>query len=143
MDDLTILLSRLGRTVADVSDAAADPTTLPNARRRWLSATAAPRRSRRWPVLAVSFAAALSVAAAIFIAHRHENGLAFSVGPDAPGAVGQWVAPEAESSLDLRFSEGTRITVEQGARLRVVETSANGATLLIERGGDPRGDRPP
>ena len=37
MDDLTSRFSRLGQAVAEVSDRGADPTTLPNARRRFLS----------------------------------------------------------------------------------------------------------
>lgn len=134
MDDLTTRLSQLGRTVADVSDAAADPTTLPNARRRWLSSTIPPPKPRRWLVPAVSFAAALGVVVTLFFAWPRERALAFSVGADAPGAVGQWVAPESAAPTAVRFSEGTVVTVAEGARLRVTETTAQGATLLIERG---------
>ena len=37
MDDLTNRFSRLGQKIAEVSDRVADPATLPNARRRFLS----------------------------------------------------------------------------------------------------------
>lgn len=137
MDDMSQRLSRLGRTVAGVSDRGADPTTLQNARRRFLSGTneaSAPRR--RTLAWSLSFAAACVAAIVIFFAaRRHEPAISFTTGgASSPGAVGQWVAPQGESGLDLRFSEGTVVTVSPGGRMRVTETSNTGATLLIERG---------
>lgn len=136
MDDLKSRLARLGKTVATVSDRSADPATLPNARRRWLSASATEKRSRR-PAIWVSLAAAACLAGALllFAWSRRAPAVSFTVGgPDAAGAVGQWVAPESTAPLDLRFSEGTVVTLAPGARMRVTETHARGATLLIERG---------
>jgi hypothetical protein len=139
MDDLTNRFAKLGRTVAQVSDRAADPTTLPNARRRWLASIPPTEESSRRRVAPwVAFAAACSVAIALlFVLVRHRApAVSFTVGPQStPGAVGQWVAPEAEAPLDMRFSEGTVVVVAPGARMRVTETSSSGATLLIERGG--------
>lgn len=137
MDDLTNRLSRLGRAVADVSDRAADRSTLQHARRRFLSGATEARSPRpRALALSLSFAAVCLAAVAIFFAaRRHEPAISFTAdGSGAPGAVGQWVAPQGESPLDLRFSEGTVIQVSPGARLRVTETNGAGATLLIERG---------
>lgn len=154
MDDVTKRLRHLGRAVAEVSDRAADPTTLSNARRRFLGSSAeeAPRSwtlrdlwspsssagaARRRPALALglslSFAAACLAALVILFVWRREPALSFTTN-DAPGSVGQWVAPAGEAPLALHFSEGTRVSVEPGARMRVTETSAQGATLLIERG---------
>ena len=42
-------------------------------------------------------------------------------------------APDSGSS-ELRFSDGSRATVETGARLRVQELFSNGASLLLEKG---------
>ncbi|MFO0592525.1 MAG: FecR domain-containing protein [Polyangiaceae bacterium] len=153
MDDVTKRLSHLGRAVAAVSDRAADPTTLQNARRRFLSGTAeeTPRAlglrgslaalfgkgERRRPALvaglSLSFAAACLAALLLVFTWRREPAISFTT-DGSPGAVGQWVAPEGTSALALHFSEGTRVSVEPGARMRVTETSSNGATILIERG---------
>lgn len=149
MDDLSTRLSRLGETVAEVSDRASDPTTLPNARRRFLSSStpapstsgAARGRARlgtlvgRRAGLAAALAAAAAAAVIAILVWTREPVISFTVGASpAPCAVGQWVAPEAEQSLDVRFSEGTVVTMKPGARMRVTDTSAAGATLLIERG---------
>jgi len=140
MDDLSSRLSRLGETVAEVSDRTSDPTTLPNARRRFLSGTAAaeaPRKglSARRIGLVTAFATAVCAAAVLLFVWRREPAISFTVGASAaPGAVGQWVAPEADAPVDVRFSEGTIVTMAPGARMRVTDTSSAGATLLIERG---------
>lgn len=138
MDDMTPHFRELGRAVAEVSDRTSDPSTLSNARRRFLSETAAEerRRPRRAPRLALASAvAALACVAALVLFLRREPAISFTVGTSgAPGAVGQWVAPEAGAPLDLRFSEGTVVTMAPGARVRVTDTSAAGAGLLIERG---------
>jgi transmembrane sensor len=161
--------SRLGETVAKVSDRTADPTTLPNARRRWLSASslevpsvwqrvlsalrvrlgpgsaesiasgnrisaASATSAGRSRLLIVAFAA-VAIAAAALVAWPREPAISFSVGASTePGTVGQWVAPEAGTPVDLRFSEGTLVTLASGARMRVTDTAPDGATLLIERG---------
>lgn len=140
MDDLSSRLSRLGETVAEVSDRASDPTTLPNARRRFLSGTAAAEAPRKGvPArrigLVTAFATAVCAAAVLLFVWRREPAISFTVGTSAaPGAVGQWVAPEADAPVDVRFSEGTIVTMAPGARMRVTDTSSAGATLLIERG---------
>jgi len=147
MDDLKSQLSRLGKTVASVSDETADPATLQNARRRWLGATALtagaiespPRRRALWVSLAMAACLACGVLLWTFALPR-TPAISFSVvsgnagAPEAAGAVGQWVAPESNAPLDLRFSEGTVVTLTPGARMRVTDTSPRGATLLIERG---------
>ncbi len=162
--------SRLGETVAKVSDRTADPTTLPNARRMWLSAPSlevpslwqrvlsalrvrlghgsagpiasgsrisvvpAGAHAGRSRLLIVSFAA-VAIAAVALVAWPREPAIWFSRGPSTePGTVGQWVAPEGDTPVDLRFSEGTLVTLASGARMRVTDTAPDGATLLIERG---------
>lgn len=139
--------SRIGEMVANVSERTSDKTTLPNARRRFLSGTAAsdsppralPRALSKAGVRRVGFAGAvLATACAVFIfllAWRRERAISFTVGDGAEqGAVGLWVAPLASAPMDVRFSEGTVVTVTPGGRMRVTDTNAGGATLLIERG---------
>ncbi|MEZ4301663.1 MAG: FecR domain-containing protein [Polyangiaceae bacterium] len=142
MDDLTNRLQKLGAAVAEVSDRTADPATLPNARRRFLSSSdiAEPRRSLGpllggYRVPLIAFAGLACAALIALFLWRRDPALSFSVGGShEPGSVGQWVAPEAEAPLDVRFSEGTVVTLTPGARMRVTDTSTTGATLLIERG---------
>ena len=160
MDDLTNRFSRVGRKIAEVSDRVADPATLPNARRRFLSGSSetakrssklrdlsaslramiggAPGSARRPALVAglsLSFAAACLAALVLVFVWRRDPAIWFTASDaSSPGSVGQWVAPQGEAPLDLRFSEGTHVTVAPGARMRVTETSATGATLLIERG---------
>lgn len=164
MEDLSSRLSQLGRSVAEVSDRTADPSTLPDARRRWLSAPPpgsasifaralaslrgrlAPRPREASPLLArrtgqraralvVSFATLALTAALAFFLWPRRPAISFAVGASPErGEVGQWVAPEGDSPVDLRFSEGTLVTLAAGARLRVTDTSHEGAALLIERG---------
>jgi len=45
-----------------------------------------------------------------------------------------YVAAPDSAPATLRFSDGSRVLVEQGARLRVQQTTERGATLLLERG---------
>lgn len=64
-----------------------------------------------------------------------EKALTFRVGPDhAPGAIGVYVTPAAGADIALEFSEGSRITLDQGAHGRVVGTTARGASLVLETG---------
>ncbi len=45
-----------------------------------------------------------------------------------------YVAAPDSAPATLRFSDGSKVLVEKGARLRVHQVTANGATLLLERG---------
>jgi hypothetical protein len=50
------------------------------------------------------------------------------------GQVGAYVAPTVNSPLELKFSEGSVVELEPGARARVAATTAKGATVLLETG---------
>ncbi|MBK8251670.1 MAG: FecR domain-containing protein [Polyangiaceae bacterium] len=132
-------LSELGRVIADVSDATRDLSTLPNARRRFLSLTTedkAPqyRFSAKRIALAASFALACGALITAWV-WPTSPAISFEVGEHrSKGSVGQWVAPTNESPLDVRFSEGSIVNVSPGGRLRITETHSDGADLLIERG---------
>lgn len=135
MDDLSARLSKLGKAVADVSDRAADPSTLARARARLLAGKArAPRRRPRL-ALGLAFAAAACALALVLFFARPEAPVSFEVGsPPAPGAVGAWMAADARAPLQVSFSEGSSIELSPGARMRVTETMSDGAAVLVERG---------
>jgi hypothetical protein len=48
--------------------------------------------------------------------------------------VGEWIAAAPDSALSIRFSEGSSLVLAPGTRMRVTETSAEGAGVLIEQG---------
>jgi TolA-binding protein len=52
----------------------------------------------------------------------------------AGGHLQEWIAAPKESSLPLRFSDGTVLEVQPMSRVRVVDTSVDGARIAIERG---------
>ncbi len=133
MDDLSPRLKELGAGVARVSDRGADPGAIDAARRRFM-APAAPRRRPRPLHLAIAAALCL-VALVALAAWPPRAAVSFELGaPPVRGTVGEWVAAGAADPLGVRFSEGTRLTLDPGARMRVTKTSARGAEVLIERG---------
>lgn len=141
MDDLSDRLKELGDSVSETGDRLTDPSELDAARRRWLTAPPrSPRRARRPLLLAAACVAALLLA---FVVARPRGQLSFVLGvPPVPGAVGapvrgavgEWVAADRGAPLPMRFSEGTSFTLASGARARVTEITARGATVLLERG---------
>ncbi len=145
MDDLKQRLATLGRAVAEHQDDAASGAANAEPRsasieraRRKLLAPAAPSGSARR--LAMAMAAALAVIGLVVIGLvvAPSRALSFVVareGREAKGAIGEWVAAPASAPIDLRFSDGTTIAVDAGARARVTRVSARGAEVLIERGG--------
>jgi len=136
MDDLSARITSLGKTVADVSDRSADPATIDQARRRWLSSASPIRRSsRRGLSIAVVAAACLAILAVVAWP-RGSSAISFQVGaPPIRGTVGDWVAAaDGGDAVPMRFSEGSLVTLSPGARVRVLETTARGAGLLLEKG---------
>jgi hypothetical protein len=77
-------------------------------------------------------AAAALVASIVTVVMTRPTELTFSVG-GASGRLGEWVAATAEP-IALGFSDGTRITLDADARARVLEVSADGARIVLERG---------
>jgi hypothetical protein len=134
MDKMNDRLERLGRAVADVSDQTKDPGALQAARSRFLAGEAAqPNRTKRY-ALGFAFAAACAAAAVGFYAHTRPADVSFAIGsPPAPGVVGNWISA-GDTPTELRFSEGTAVALSSSARIRVTETNARGAAVLIESG---------
>jgi hypothetical protein len=93
-------------------------------------------RKARWPF---AVAATLSLAAAGVLGifgFRHANkALSFEVGDQhEAGRVETWIAAPDGSNVPLKFSDGSDVTVDPGARARVTQLDAQGAHVLLERG---------
>ncbi len=52
---------------------------------------------------------------------------------DARGG-GEWIAAGSDGPSVVRFSEGTSLTLAPSAKLRITETTAHGAAVLLEQG---------
>jgi TolA-binding protein len=78
--------------------------------------------------------AAIVISALTLLAVRSERRVAFVVGEHrAEGVVGGFIAATA-APLPVTFSDGTRVTLEPGARGRIVSTTSVGAELVVESG---------
>jgi transmembrane sensor len=95
-----------------------------------------PRRdSRRWAlVAAVPVLAAAALCAVLWRPHVAPD-LAFTVPDGRVGQVGAWIAAAPEGPLPLRFSDGSLVSLFAGTRARVTAVDANGARIVLERGG--------
>ena len=136
MDDLSEQLKKLGESVSETGERLTDPGELTAARRLWLQTpTQSPSRLGRPLAMAFTVAACATALVLALVMWRPGTRVSFVVGsPPAHGAVGEWVAAEVGAPLPVRFSEGTSFTLASGARARVTETTARGATVLLERG---------
>lgn len=131
-------LAALGRAVAEVTDEAIEGRARPPIDQRLAALRArkaqgaAREGSLRRPV---AIGLLLGAAAAIPILWPGPAPLTFALGePTTAGAVGAWiVAPPAETR-PIAFSDGTRVRLEGGARVRVLGVTAHGARVAIERG---------
>jgi len=93
---------------------------------------------RRNVLLSSAFFVCSGGIAAHFLRHSPtgEKAIEYRVaGASSPAPIGKYVAPEAKQPLALRFSEGSVVELEPGARARVARTTTLGATVLIETGG--------
>jgi transmembrane sensor len=136
MDGLKNRLEDLGKVVSETSDRLTDPTAVATARRRWLeSPQAAPWLANRRHAAFVLAAACVFCAAFVAFLIRRPSALSFAVGsPPTRGTVGEWIAAGSEGPNVVRFSEGTRLTLAPSAKLRITETTAHGAGVLLEQG---------
>ena len=136
MADLNDRFEELGKAVSDTSDRLADPTAIAAARRRWLeSPHAKPAGASRRRAALLLAAACVLCAALVGLVARRPSPLSFAVGaPSTPGIVGEWIAASSDAPRVVRFSEGTRLTLSPSAKLRITETSARGAGIVLEQG---------
>lgn len=96
-------------------------------------------RRRRTRIVMMSTAATASVlltfGATQWIGENHQAAIQFRVLPSTdPGRIGAYVAPTGDAPLDIKFTEGSVVELNPGARVRVAATTARGATVLLETG---------
>jgi hypothetical protein len=128
----------VGETIRAAFDAADDPSEALRAGRvRLLEHVAAHNvvrsRQRTAFVRRTLFASMASLAAAAAVVIWLRLPVSFVVGT-APGRIGDLIEAGGKASLGLRFSEGSSIVAEAGARLRVLSAEAAGARVLLETG---------
>ena len=76
----------------------------------------------------------LAAAAALYFVQKPST-LTFAVGnDDRNGTLGNWVSASEHQTLPLRFSDGTKLLLEDTAQARVTELQAKGAHVVLERG---------
>jgi transmembrane sensor len=91
-------------------------------------------RSLGWPLAAAALLG-VAVSSIVVVAGRDAAPITFALGPNQTGgSVGEWIAAPDDDSLPLAFSDGTRVTIKPGSRARVVQLTAAGAHLIVERG---------
>jgi hypothetical protein len=133
-DDLSGKFADLGSRVSDTAVRLSRPEEL-DAARRLLMEAPAPSAPRRLRPLALAAAAVLALAIAVVAILRPRDRISFVVGsPPSAGVVGEWVAADRSAPLPMRFSEQTSLVLSAGARARVTETTARGATVVLEQG---------
>ncbi len=93
------------------------------------------RRRRAVAAAAAGIALVVSVGAGNWMGQSRQAAIQFRLLPGAAlGRVGAYVAPTGDAPLDLKFNEGSLVELQPGARARVAETTARGATVLLETG---------
>jgi hypothetical protein len=67
---------------------------------------------------------------------RRPDPLRFALGDEAntAGTVGAWIASPAAAPREVRFSDGSALTLAPGGRARVTALEADGAEVAIEQG---------
>jgi TolA-binding protein len=75
---------------------------------------------------------ALAAAAAVALFFAWPRTLSYDV--DGARSENGYVSAPSQRAVTLRFSDETEVLAESGARLRVENTSARGARVLVERG---------
>jgi transmembrane sensor len=136
-------LRRIGEIVSREQDGALaerEGDGQAEARARFLDAAArgpARRTSRRAPLAWVMGAAGAVAAAAVVVLLLRGREPSFGVGADRGGVVGSELAAPAAERLPLRFSDGSNVELQPGARARVASLDAGLAHVVLE-GGEAR-----
>jgi hypothetical protein len=130
-------LRELGRRVASLQDEwLARSSSLDSARDGFLLRAGAARRGRRalW-LVAAAVAMGAMLSAGVFIVPRlvSERPVLATVKSEAT-SQGSFIHSNAAERLPIDFSDGSRITLEPGSRVRIAELRPTGATLAVESG---------
>ncbi|MFT3764522.1 MAG: FecR family protein [Minicystis sp.] len=123
-------LRELGEALRSEQDERLLRVDLAPGREQLLRAVA--HRPRRRTVPAIAAAIAIAAGVLLFFVLRPRP-LSFAVGDAQPGRVEAWIAA-GEAALPLRFSDGTVLSLDPGARARVASIDDRGARLVLEQG---------
>ncbi len=132
-------LQELGRSIADEQDTRLSRQDLSTVEGRIIEHASVTRRQHRarrsaWLVAAAAMLAA-GVAAGFWQTHRP---LTFEVDQPAQAAsghgIGTWVSAPETGSVPVRFSDGTRVVLEAGARARITQIDHRGVGIVVETG---------
>ena len=131
-DDPLQRIAELSRRAAASAASGSDERLL---RQRFLARLDAELLSPRrpWGVLGwlLPATAALSLVAAALLFLR-SRALTFTV--EGAELSGQYVSAPAQATVTLRFSDASSVVATPGSRLRIEDTSSQGARVLLERG---------
>jgi hypothetical protein len=93
------------------------------------------RRRTAWASSAAGLSLVAFLGLRIYGPSSNASAIEFRLLPgNGMGQVGAYVAPTSSAALDLKFSEGSVVELEPGARARVAATTSRGATVLLETG---------
>lgn len=141
MESLETRLEKLGQTMGgSLDDPSVDERIIAEARLRFFSSarqrgfSATRGRRRRFaPVLSLAAVALAGAALVLGSLLRPAAPISFLVEAPNSAEVGDWLETRDET-LQLRFSEGTRVSLFPETRLQVRQTSAQGAEVMLARG---------
>jgi transmembrane sensor len=90
----------------------------------------------RWPIIwAAAIAASLALGIASWVGFHPQRSLSFETGAEgASGELGALLSAQPAQTLPVRFSDGTILSMASASRARITETSADGATVVLEEG---------
>lgn len=126
-------LRALGQRLSKAQEERLTSFDFEHARSRLLESVRPSRHRRARTAWGVALVAAVS--AAVLMLMLRGGGLEFRVGLDeGSGETGEWIAAPMDRTVPITFSDGTELTLKDGARARVVDVSSVGATLIVERG---------
>jgi TolA-binding protein len=131
-------LQELGKRVAGAQDKWLEHAVpLDSARDNFLLRVGAARRGRSalW-LAAAAVALGIVLGAGAFVAPRtwFSSQAVQAMVNSRPAPQESWIRSEASERLPIDFSDGSRITLEPGSRVRLAELRPNGATLAVETG---------
>jgi TolA-binding protein len=130
-------LRELGRRVASVQDEWLErSSSLDSARDGFLLRAGAARHGRRalWLVAAAVAMGAMLSAGVFFVPRLVSERPVLARVKSEASSQGSFIHSNAAERLPIDFSDGSRITLEPGSRVRIAELRPTGATLAVESG---------
>jgi TolA-binding protein len=132
-DERDELLGQMGQLAHDRFQGGVKPAADARGKRELRVALGADRRRRVGVWGAVAAAAIACGAAAFFTLRSLPSHLSYEIDSRAPSAGG-YLQGTKQSPAIARFTDGTEVRVNDGARARVVDVESHGARVALEQG---------